>query len=212
MELSTCYPEQEKNSTEKMITAIAEKLTNKLLSNGYLAAAEKEEIAYGLFTFFSRCFFLLICIFFGVLFRCFFESVAYYFTFLFVKKYAGGYHASTELRCIILSSTSIFLSVLCIYICKSASTLYLIPCLVSIIAGCIICLFAPVEVKEKQLTAEEKKRFRLYSIIRVILVLFIVSICYYFSEFDICVAISIGVIMEGILISLGRKKLHSEEM
>ena len=195
-----------------MITAIAEKLTNKLLSNGYLAAAEKEEISYGLFTFFSRCFFLLICIFFGFLFHCFFESLAYYFTFLFVKKYAGGYHASTELKCIIISSTSILLSVLCIYVCKLVSTIYCIPCLVSIVAGCIICVFAPVEVKEKQLTTEEKKQFRFYSIIRVILVLFIEGICYYFSVFDICVAISIGVILEGFLISLGRKKFYNEEM
>ena len=194
-----------------MITAIAEKLTTKLLSNGYLAAAEKEEIAYGLFTFFSRCFFLLICIFFGVLFRCFFESLAYYFTFLFVKKYAGGYHASTELRCIILSSTSIFFSVFCIYMCKFVSTIYLVPCLASIIAGCIICLFAPVEVKEKQLTTEEKKRFRFYSIFRVMLVFFIEGICYCFTVFDICVAISIGVILEGFLISMGRKRFHDEE-
>ena len=194
-----------------MITAIAEKLTNKLLSNGYLTAAEKEEIAYGLFTFLSRCFFLLICFFFGFLFRCSFESVAYYFTFLFVKKYAGGYHASSELRCIILSSTSIFISVLFIYICKFISTLYIVPCLVSIFAGCIICLFSPVEVKEKQLTTEEKKRFRFYSIFRVILVLFIEGICYYFSVFDICVSISIGVILEGFLISLGRKRFHNVE-
>lgn len=191
-----------------MITAIAEKLTNKLLSNGYLAAAEKEEIAYGLFTFLSRCFFLLICIFFGLLFRCFFESVAFYFTFLFVKKYAGGYHASTETKCILLSSISILISIIIIFVCKNI-TFYPSVMVGAIIASSIIYYFAPVENKEKPLTEDEKKEYKLKTLIRLCVLLMVIVALYCFSFINFCIAIVTGLELECVLMLVGKIKQYA---
>lgn len=193
-----------------MITAIAEKLTNKLLSNGCLAAAEKEEIAYGFFTFFSRCFFLLICIFFGFLFRCFFESVAYYFTFLFVKKYAGGYHASTETKCILLSSISILISIIIIFFVYKNITFYPSVIVRAIIASAIICFFAPVENKEKPLTEDEKKKYKLNTLIRLCLLFVIIVTLYRFSFINFCIAIDIGLELECVFMLASKIRQYAD--
>lgn len=179
-----------------MITAIAEKLTMKLLSNGYLAAADREETVYGLFTVLSRVFFLMECVFFGIFLGCVLESVIFYFTFLFIKKYAGGYHASTEGRCIALSSFSILLSVLSINLFKTIPELQIIMLCASMVAGIIICIFSPVETKEKPLTDDEKKKFRLLSFIRIVLLFFALLILYQYSIFNICASISTGIVLE----------------
>ena len=189
-----------------MITSLANRITRKLLSNGYLAAAETDEVIYGLFTAISRLIFAVICISLGIVFKCTMESIVFYATFLFVKKYAGGFHASTEGRCFIISTASIVSSIWFISFCQTAINIRKILFILAIVAGAIISILSPVASVEKPLDHSDKKRYRVFSFLRVVILISACSTLYFFSIFNICIAVCVGVLLEGVFLIVGHIK------
>ena len=94
-----------------MINNLSVRLTKILLDKGSITEDERDLYIYGFFMLLSQLmYFILACIF-GLLFQCFLDSIIFYIAFQFIRRYAGGYHASTETRCEILSSLSILGSI-----------------------------------------------------------------------------------------------------
>ena len=90
-----------------MIYDLSVRLTSRLGKRGYLPDSEEEIVAYGLFSLLSKLMYAVICLILGLIFSVPLESMIFYAVFLFVKKYGGGFHASTEGRCMILSTIAI---------------------------------------------------------------------------------------------------------
>lgn len=189
-----------------MIQQLSIRIAKKLLSDGYLTAAEEDEVIYGLFTSLSRVIFAAICISLGIVFRSAIESVVFYCSFLFVKRYAGGFHASTESRCFIISTTSIALSICFISFCQTAYYIRNLVFILTIIAGAIISFFSPVATAEKPLDINAKKRYRLFSVLRVIILFSIISILYCLSIYNVCIAICASILLEGLFLIAGHFK------
>ena len=195
-----------------MITKLSVSIVNRLLSNGYLAAADKEEISYGLFSILSKAFFFIVCMLLGVFFRVPLESGIFYFSFLLVKKYAGGFHASTESKCLIISSLSILFSIVVIKEIIILSVIQIPFSVITLVSAVIVCLFSPVEAKEKPLTGTEKKKFHCFTIFRV-LILFIFTISLMvLNKPRIYIPIETGLFLEGVYLTAGeikrRKNVH----
>ena len=87
-----------------MIYDLSVRLTSRLGKRGYLPDSEEEIVAYGLFSLLSKLMYAVICLILGLIFSVPLESMIFYAVFLFVKKYGGGFHASTEGRCMIIST------------------------------------------------------------------------------------------------------------
>ena len=195
-----------------MITKLSVSIVNRLLSNGYLAAADKEEISYGLFSILSKAFFFIVCMLLGVLFRVPLESGIFYFSFLLIKKYAGGFHASTESKCLIISSLSILFSIVVLKEIIILSVIQIPFSVITLVSAVIVCLFSPVEAKEKPLTGTEKKKFHCFTIFRVlILFIFIISLMV-LNKPRIYIPIETGLFLEGVYLTAGkikrRKNVH----
>ena len=188
-----------------MINKLSIYLTEKLLSNGTISNEDKELYIYGLFMLMSHLMFFIIACIFGLILGCVFESIIFYIVFQLIRRYAGGYHASTETRCEILSSLSILACIVVIKLSKiyDFQTALLI---ISAISAVCIFVFCPLDTPEKPLSDKEFKYFRKISwtILLVIVTLIVIS---YISKWNFVFApCCMSLVLESILISAGKIK------
>lgn len=195
-----------------MIYQISTTIVSALHDKGFLNYDDdKEIIIYGFFSMLSKLFYAIVCGIFGLLFSCFFESFLFYTSFLFIKKYAGGFHCSTEGRCIIVSSLSIFLSICCIYFSLSSIILTIIGVSISLLMSVIIAIFSPISAEEKPLNNTEIAKYKIYSVIRVLLVLLLLGMLFFLSYSNLSVALCYSLTLEGVLIIAAKiKKIYTK--
>lgn len=187
-----------------MIYNLATNLATVLEKKGYLGQNDKEVIAYGLFSVLSKLIYAVVCILCGLLFDCVFQSIVFYISFLFLKKYVGGYHAKTELKCMAFSTASIVLSVLAIYFCLIYSVLEVYGLIFVLFASIVIAFLAPIEADEKPLTNDEKKKYKKYSILRILLLLIVFGILIVLNYDSFSVCIGVAIVLECLLAVAGK--------
>lgn len=97
---------------------------------------------------------IMVCSFFlGNLWAGLLFNIAY----SLLRVYAGGYHASTQKKCFVLSYSSIVLCLLYIFYCPVFNTIMHLACMVFCIS---IAAFSPVEHENKPLYEAERKAYR----------------------------------------------------
>lgn len=82
-----------------MIYKTSRHITEKLIKHGRVDSDDRELFEYGIFLIISQMLYALVCIISGIIFKCIAESLVLYVSFNFARRYSGGFHASTELRC-----------------------------------------------------------------------------------------------------------------
>ena len=87
-----------------------------------------------------------------------------------IRIYAGGYHASSKKRCNYLSYGSMMLCMILIFYMPMKTMLMHLLLLFS---GVVIFLFSPIESSNKRLNSVEKKVFRRKSIIYLVIAVFV---------------------------------------
>lgn len=188
-----------------MINNLSIRLTDKLLSKGNITEDERELYIYGLFILISQLMYLVLACIFGLLFKCFVESIIFYIAFQFIRRYAGGYHASTETRCEILSTLSILA---CIVIIRLSKTYDIQTVLLLISAVSAVCIFSfcPLDTPEKPLSEKEFKYFRRISWLILLVIVFAVAVSYAFKFQVIIIPCCLSLILESILLIAGKIK------
>ena len=176
------------------------KIITHLEKRGLLQDEDREIIAYGLFSFIFNAYCLVLCIIIGLLLNIAVETVVFFVSFLFIRRYAGGYHAKKEWMCLILSTLGIFLSLFFIYCIEHFIWLKTICFILSLISGIAICLVSPLEAENKPLSQDEKKKFRVFSIIRVSIVIIIIVLFTFFKIYTISTPVTTATLYEGVLI------------
>lgn len=188
-----------------MINNLSVRLTDRLLAKGSITEDERELYIYGFFMLLSQLvYFLLACIV-GLLFQCFFESVIFYIAFQFIRRYAGGYHAKTEMRCEILSSLSIIGSIGIIELLDMYDFQIVLLSITLFSAGCIFVL-CPLDTPEKPLSNKELKYFRKISWLILFIIATLIVVSYIFEWSYIFSPCCMSLILESILIIAGKIK------
>lgn len=193
-----------------MLNKLAAHLTDKLVSNGNIRAEEKDLYLYGLFILLSHIMYLFFVSVAGVALNCFFESLVFYISFQFIRRYAGGYHASTETRCEVLSTLSI---VSCIVLIKLSKTynMQTVLFIISMISTVCIFLLCPLDNEEKRLTEKERKYFRRISLIILLIIAVTVIVSYLFRFNSFIVPCSLSLILESFLLISGNAKMFFQK-
>ncbi len=194
-----------------MIYKLSVRLTAFLQAHGYLQDAEEEIVAYGLFSLLSKLMYAAICLTIGFCFRLPLESMLFYAAFLLVKKYGGGFHASTEWRCMIVSTLSILLAVRFIHAVLLSPFVAKIAIAATVLASVIICLLSPVAAKEKELDEGEIKRYKKYSIIITLSVLTAAMVTFALKFYRISTPLCTALVLESIMASLGKLSLRQKK-
>lgn len=117
-----------------------------------------------------------------------------------LRIYAGGYHATTEKRCKVMTFVS---TLLCIYMC------FMIPPLDIIIAGEMICLIgiimlSPVAHVNKPLNYREKRVYKIYSIVILAIECIVIMIFWILHEKRYAVTVWVGecLVLLGMIVAL----------
>ena len=136
-----------------MFEAISRKITNRMIKDGVIEQDELEIYLYGMELFFTTALNMLILIVLSIIFNEFWNGITFMLAFSFLRKYTGGYHASTPVKCCFLTMGVIFamlLAVIYLKITVVASVIWLV------LSAVIILLLSPMDSDNRQLDNIEK--------------------------------------------------------
>ena len=193
-----------------MIGRIASGVVEKLTDSTIISDSEKELYQYGFFILISQILYFIITIIMGILLDIVSLSVVFYISFQFIRRYAGGIHASSELKCEIISTTSIIICLLCV---KSNVMFDMqIPTLIlTLFASIVIFILCPLDTPEKPLAKEELRYIRKISLI-VLAIMLSISIIAIVISLTIAYPICFSIILESIFLVAGKiKREHSNK-
>jgi len=176
-----------------------------MLLNGTIREEEQELYVYGFFILLSQLmYFVLTCVA-GIVLGCVTESIVFYIAFQLIRKYAGGYHASTEAKCEIMSSLSIMGS-LCVIRLSKAYDMQTALLILGAVSAVCICCFCPLDTPEKPLSPKEYRYFRRISWLILLVIVCVIVISVIFKLKFLLAPCCLSLVLEGILITLGRLK------
>lgn len=162
-----------------MIHNQAKKIAAILVSKKIVDKSSHDVYAYGLELIISVLVNILLIATISIIFRRYYDWLLFLVAFIPLRTTAGGYHAKSHFRCIIIG-TLIFAVFLVINQLQLNWT-YIVP----VIAGfslVTILLFSPVEAQNKKLKDNQNKRNRRLSINIAIINIAVAVITFIFNE------------------------------
>lgn len=190
-----------------MIGKLAKRMTIALINRQQIDKGDAALYEYGFFIFLSNLIFLCVVCLAGAACRILLQSVIFFIAFRLIRRYAGGYHASTELRCQFFSTVSIIGSVLIIKLLQQNHLILLwIP---FVAAGtAVIALFSPLDTPAKPLSDNEHKYYKKKSLLILLFLDIAFAIALVLQWHFIYLPIAVAICLETILITLGKIQLH----
>lgn len=191
-----------------MIGKLALKTAESFINRPNTCYDKIEIYQYGFFVLYSNIIFLSLTMLLGAVFGVFLQGISFYIAFFAIRQYAGGYHASTETRCEILSSLSILA---CIVVIK-LSKLYdfqAILLVISAVSAIIIFALCPLDTPEKPLSEKEFKYFCKISWLILSVISLVVTISYFVRLKWLQIFFApccLGLILESLLLTAGKVK------
>lgn len=188
-----------------MIGKLSSKISDLLIRKSVIDSEDQELYVYGFFILLSQILYFIIAVIFGIIFNVLLQSVVFYIAFQFIRKYAGGYHASTEGRCEIMSTLSILACIVMIWLSRSYDFSLLLFC-ISLVAVLVIAVLCPLDTPEKPLSNKELKYFRKISWLILFIIAALIVVSYIFRWSYIFSPCCMSLILESILIIAGKIK------
>ena len=161
-----------------MICKLASKAAENFIKRPNTCYNKIEIYQYGFFVLYSNILFLLLTMLLGAVFGVFLQGIIFYVAFFSIRQYAGGYHASTETRCEVMSTLSILTCIVVIRLSKTYDFQFALLVVSTVSAVCIAVL-CPLDTPEKPLSEKESKYIRKNSR----LMLSVISLIVTFSDF-----------------------------
>lgn len=183
-----------------MINKFSTKVSDRLLRMGVINEQDYEIYQYGLEHLFTSILDLLTLFAIGLIMGMIWQGIIFVLSFMLFRKYAGGYHTHTPLRCYLLTNI-VILGVLSVM--KYIEISIYIYLGLYIVSSIIIFIFSPVEAINKKLDEVEKIIYRKKTIIiwsmETILALLVlvlrcheISICIFVANIILCVSLLLG--------------------
>lgn len=191
-----------------MINNLAKRFADRLLANGSISEDEQELYIYGFFMMLSSLMYLILACFLGCILGCVLESIVFYIAFQFIRRYAGGYHASTETRCEVMSTLSILACIVVIRLSKTYDFQFALLVVSAVSAVCIAVL-CPLDTPEKPLSEKEFKYFRKISCLILSAISIVVIISYFVRLKWLQIFFApccLSLILESLLLTAGKIK------
>lgn len=186
-----------------MINKLSESITKNWMEKDVIESEDYELYHYGLFIVLSEVLFLLFTLLVGAIFNITLPSIVFFVTFSIIRRFAGGFHAKTELHCQIISLSFLFFSVVTIkYSSKHINDF-------NVICGVLICmilliLFSPSDTPQKPLSISERKMFKKITFFVSIIFFVIIFALLKYNIKEYAIAIVCAFLLETVLVILGR--------
>lgn len=128
------------------------KIVNRLLKNGTICKSDYEIYLFGMEQLLMNVLDIVTVLLIGVMLNMFFHTIFFVVAFMLLRSYAGGYHASTPVRCYLLTTT---ITIIALSVMKYINFDGFVLFGLYIAASIVILMLAPVESKNKPLDALE---------------------------------------------------------
>lgn len=174
-----------------------------LLNKSIISYEDKELYDYGIFIMMSYKIFFIISFLFGVVLKIPFSSVLFYVAFCLIRNFTGGIHAKSEIKCNILTTISILISIIFIKSLVKYESIYVAVAML-IMSSVSLCVIKPVASSSKKISPKEQLNFHKKAIMIILLILLISIISLIVGIYNIVVSLSIGVSLANILLILGK--------
>lgn len=142
-----------------MISAIADRISEKMLHEGLILEEDCELYRYGFFLLISRGIFFVIAGIAGALVGNLWDSIFFYILFSLLRGYAGGLHADREAVCLFSTTASLFLAAKIIF-CLRRGNYVILSCGVLVVCSALVLLIAPLDSDSKPLGESEMRHYR----------------------------------------------------
>lgn len=139
----------------------------------------------------------------GIIFGMFWENFVMIVPFSIIRKFIGGYHANKYRNCFI---GSIAIDIMCLLIIRNiiGVGLYVFGG-ITIISFILICIFSPVEHKNKKLNSKEKEIYKLIAVVLSGLLLLSSLLFTFASSFTVIgIAMEMGIVLAAFLMVAGK--------
>lgn len=190
-----------------MITKMASKVADFFIYRNWIEKDEHEIYRYGMeviLSFVINFCIVLIC---GIVFREMLYTFLFYVVFLLMRKFCGGYHADTYLKCNIVFALNLILINLLIKILNEDINYILF--LMIIFSILTIAKFAPIVNLNKPVGLEKQRKYR---IIAIILLIFFALLAIYIFSIQRKISISIIMSLFSVAFAMLIEKIKSKEV
>lgn len=156
---------------------------------------------YAVYIILSSAFHVITVIALGLCFNLLVESLVFYFSFIAIRKFAGGYHAKTPVRCYLFSFASNIIILCLVKWLSSINTLFIFIFIIfELLCVVLILLISPLDTENNPLTGQEKKMYRMLTSIITILIFIISSLCFFKGYRNIGSSMICGVVMSALVL------------
>ena len=191
-----------------MIGQLSEKIVSYLIAFETIPEADRELYQYGVFLLISQILYFTITLILGFALGIVFESIVFFVAFQSIRQIAGGYHATTETKCEILSAGVILLSLIFIKLVNENS-LFTHALAIALVCAIVIFLLAPLDTVQRLLSYDEYTAFRKKTRIILIVIITVIVVSYIMKIVIVFTSCCTSLILEGFLLLIGRMNRKS---
>lgn len=156
---------------------------------------------YAIYIILSSAFHMATVIVLGLVFNLLTESLVFYLSFIVIRKFAGGYHAKTPVRCYLFSFASNIIILCLVKWLSSINTLFIFIFIIfELLCVVLILLISPLDTENNPLIGQEKKMYRMLTSIITILIFIISSLCFFKGYRNIGSSMICGVVMSALVL------------
>ncbi len=190
-----------------MFATAASRITNRLICKKVIKDDDLEIYQYGFEQFFLTLLNIATMLLLGIIFGEIYQCIVLTLSFMALRSYSGGYHASTSLRCYFLTVISISAT---LSIMKFIAINRFICLGLLVLSSLVIILFSPIGTKNKPLDEIEKIIYRKKTIIVWIIETCVALVFIVLDITKIHMAITLAQVIIGISIAFGKIKNYFE--
>lgn len=194
-----------------MVSKLSAKIADHLCKTAIIADEDKVLYSYGFFVLLSRILFFIVSTIFGIILHIPIESIIFFVLFCLIRSYAGGIHASSELKCTVYTTGAMLICILCIKLLIQYYSGHALLILLMIASTIFILVLSPLDSPEKPLSKQEKSHYRKLTWMIVGIIIVLTIIFFLLGLKNISAACILSLSLESILLIAGsiKKRLHS---
>lgn len=178
---------------------ISRKFISLLCENNMIEREKQELYAYAMEILLSSILHFLTTVVIGLLFDMVIESLLLFIAFSVIRRFAGGFHASTHLRCYFTSIAAIIIMLFFIsVVTKWGNDIAFYVIL--IISDLTIWFASPIESQNKPLSYKEKKVYKAVSIALSSVITALAVMVYEFVAVNYGVSLCFGLTLVAIVL------------
>lgn len=194
-----------------------EKFSSKLIeffvSNDLIKNEDKEIYKYAFNIILSSLIHIATVMIIGLCFNLFIESLAFYFSFIAIRKFAGGYHAKTPVRCYAFSAISSIIVLCLIKLSNSVCFIFTYVLIVlELFSVVLILLISPLDTENNPLNSREKKSYKMLAALISTCIFTISTLCVFTGCRNIGLSMICAIIMSAIVLLMRKFQIICEDV